>query len=91
MSDRIVSAANDLMIYLLKEDYQLLIANSESNVFRPSKTSIDMFFNDDYTVDIAKLTIYIIPNIVRHYDYFYRNGIEEIQIDMTGVIIDDRH
>ncbi len=49
-----------------------------------------MFFSDDYIVDISNLTMYYIPNIVRKYDYFYRNGIEEILIDMTEVIIDNR-
>lgn len=87
MSNRLVSATNELMIYLLKEDYQLLIADSGSNVFQPSRTSIEMFFSDDYPVDIIKLSMYYIPNIVKDYDYFYNEGIKEILIDMTDVII----
>lgn len=74
------------MFYLLKEDYQLLIANFDSNIFRPSRTSIEMFFNEDYPFDISKLRMYYIPNIVKDYDYFYLDGISEILIDMTEVM-----
>lgn len=87
MSNKLVPATNELMIYLLKEDYQLLVANLGSNVFRPSRTSIQMFFSDKYPVDITKLRMYYIRNIVKDYDYFYKEGIEEILVDMSDVII----
>lgn len=87
MSNKLVPATNELMIYLLKEDYQLLVANSGSNVFRPSRTSIQMFFSDNYPVDITKLRMYYIRNIVKDYDYFYKKGIKEILVDMSDVII----